>query len=151
MVRIRTFHDSGLTAIELLIITSVVAIIAVLTAPMISDALIPSDFKRAIEITESSVQHARVTARFYDTDVLMEIQEKDEEDRQAITLVIPRKKVNSDMNEVKVKFLLPAGVQVVSTEEIIHFLPNGDVEEPANTLTILDATQNKRRQLVLVD
>ncbi|MCJ7814823.1 MAG: hypothetical protein MUP31_02100, partial [Xanthomonadales bacterium] len=136
-------------AIELLIITSVVAIVAVFATPILSNALFPSDFQRAIDITESSVEQARVTARYYKTDVLMQVQEEDEQDRQAITLVIPTMQTNANMNEVKVVFLLPAGVRVVTTEQVIRFNPDGEIELPAQTMTFLDPIHDKSQQLVI--
>lgn len=70
MVRIKTFHESVLTVIELLIITSVVAIITVFAVPMLSDAQIPSDFKRAIDITEST--HSCCLSNFKEPGCLFE-------------------------------------------------------------------------------
>ncbi len=151
MVPVITYPQKGLTAIELLIITSVVAIATVFAAPMISNAVLPSGFKEGIEITESSVQQARQTARYYKTDVLMRVGEEDPQDRQVITLLIPRMQQTKAMNEVEVKFILPAGVRVISREQVIHFKPNGEVEQPSETLTILDQVQNKSRQLALIE
>ena len=55
------------------------------------------------------------------------------------------------MNEVTVKFILPKGVHVSSQEHVIHFMPNGEVEPPSDTLTIFDQIQNESRQLALVE
>jgi Tfp pilus assembly protein FimT len=151
MVPVGTNDQKGLTAIELLIIASVVAIIAVFASPIISDAVLPSGFKEGIEITESSVEQARQTARFYKTDVLMRVGEEVEQDRQVLTLVIPRMQKTMAMNEVQVKFILPAGVRVVSHEKVIHFMPNGEVEQPSESLTVLDQIQHRSRQLALIE
>jgi Tfp pilus assembly protein FimT len=151
MVLVISYPQKGLTAIELLIITSVIAIVTIFTTPMVSHALLPSDLKEGIEITESSIQQARQTAQYYKTDVLMRVGEEDPPDRQVITLLIPRMQQTTAMNEVEVKFILPAGVRVISQEQVIHFMPNGEVEQPSETLTILDRVQNKSRQLALIE
>jgi Tfp pilus assembly protein FimT len=151
MVLFRTNSQNGLTAIELLILASVVAIIAVFATPIVSNALLPSNLKDGLEITESSIEQARQTARFYNTEVLMQVGEEDAPDRQVITLVIPSMKQDKAMNEVTVKFTLPAGVQVVSKDEVIRFLPNGEVEQAYGALTVLDRVQQRSRQLALVE
>ena len=49
-----------------------------------------SEFDLAIEITESFVDHARATARVYNTNVLMRIEPDNELGQQTITLIIPK-------------------------------------------------------------
>jgi hypothetical protein len=113
--------------------------------------LLPSDFKEGIEIAESSVEKARQTARYYKTDVLMRVGEEDAQDRQVLTLIIPRMQRTKAMNEVEVKFILPAGVRVVGQEQVIHFKPDGEVEQPSETLTIFDQVHHESRQLALIE
>jgi Tfp pilus assembly protein FimT len=151
MVPVITILQKGLTAIELLIIASVVAIVAVFATPMISNAVLPSVFKEGIKMTESSVEQARQTARFYNTEVLMRVGDENAPDRQVITLVIPEMQKAKAMSEVTVKFILPAGVRVVSQEQVIHFKPNGEVEQPSETLTIFDQVHNESRKLALIE
>ncbi len=151
MAPVRTIYDKGLTAIELLIIASVVGIVAIFAIPIISDAVLPSGFREAIKLTESAVEQARQTARFYKTEVLMLVGEEPEQDQQTLTLVIPQMQKTQAMDEVEVKFILPAGVRVISQEHVIHFMPSGEVEQPSKSLTILDQIQHKSRQLALIE
>jgi Tfp pilus assembly protein FimT len=151
MVPIRTKSHKGLTAIELLIIASILAVIAVFATPIISDAVLPSDLKEGIEITESSVKQARQTARLYKMEVLMQVGEEDAQERQVLTLFIPGLQRTVALNQVEVKYILPVGIRVVSQEQVIHFKPDGEVDRPHETLTILDQVQNKSHQLALVD
>jgi Tfp pilus assembly protein FimT len=151
MVPIRTNSHKGLTAIELLIIASIVAVIAVFATPIISDAVLPSDLKEGIEIAESSVKQARQTARLYKMEVLMQVGEEDAQERQALTLFVPGLQKTIDLNEVEFKYILPVGIRVVSQEQVIHFKPDGEVDQPHETLTILDQVHNKSHQLALVE
>ena len=64
MIRTGIAPAKGLTAIELLIIISIVALLVAFAAPLIKTMSSKSEFEQAIEITEASVKHARWTARF---------------------------------------------------------------------------------------
>jgi Tfp pilus assembly protein FimT len=151
MFCIRINPESGLTVIELLIITSVLAIITVFGTPILSNALSPSEFQRGIDICETSVKQARQTARFYHTDVLMKVGYDETQNQQTITLLIPRMQRTPTMNEVTVEFVLPAGVEVTSQEHVIHFMPNGEVEPPSETLNIFNQIEGESHQLALVE
>lgn len=48
MVRIKINSEKGLTVIELLIFTSILAIITIFGVPALSNALSPSEFQRGI-------------------------------------------------------------------------------------------------------
>ena len=53
MIKTKIAPAKGLTAIELLIIISIVALIVAFAAPMIKTMSSKSEFEQAIEITES--------------------------------------------------------------------------------------------------
>ena len=143
------FASKGLTAIELLIITSVAAIITVFAAPKFNKTVMPSEFDRAIEVTESFVDHARATARIYNADVLMRIEPDNLLGQQSITLIIPKMKRDPSMMEVEEEFLLPVGFRLFSNEGIIHFNPNGDIAEPTHTLVLSNEANHETHQLDL--
>jgi len=42
-------------------------------------------------------------------------------------------------------------IRVVSQEKVIHFMPNGEVEQPSESLTVLDRIQHRSRQLALIE
>lgn len=141
--------QEGLTAIELLIITSVVAIVLIIAAPVLSKAAKPSDVDLAVQNTESFINHARATARVYKTDVLMRIAPSDYPGQQAIKLTIPEMKKDASMNEVEEEFLLPEGVRLLSVGETIHFKSDGEIGPPARTLVLYNLEHDKARELVI--
>lgn len=147
MVRIITSPEKGLTAIELLIIVSVVAVLVIFTAPLLSGS--KSEFDQAVKITESTVEQARQTARFYKTSVLIRLETDEQKNHQSITLSIPRMKSQSVLNEVTEEFQLPEGIQVISEDQVIHFDEQGEVAIPAQLLFVSDRLKDQSRQLVI--
>ena len=147
MVRIITSAAKGLTAIELLIIVSVVGVLVIFTAPLLNGS--KSEFDQAIKITESTVEQARQTARFYKTDVLMRLETDEQKNRQSITLAIPRMNSQQVLNEVKEEFQLPDGIQVVSEDRVFHFDAHGEIAIPAQLLFVSDRMKDQSRQLVI--
>jgi Tfp pilus assembly protein FimT len=147
MVRIITSPEKGLTAIELLIIVSVVAVLVIFTAPLLSGS--KSDFDQAVKITESTVEQARQTARFYKTNVLIRLETDEQKNHQSITLSIPRIKSQSVLNEVTEEFQLPEGIQVISEDQVIHFDERGEIAIPAQLLFVSDRLKDQSRQLVI--
>lgn len=143
------FISKGLTAIELAIITSVVAVIAVFLSPLFSKTVMETDFDLAIEITESFVDHARATARVYNADVFMRIEPDNALGQQAITLIIPKMQKAPALMEVKEQFLLPAGVRLFSDNGIIHFKPNGEIVQPDQTMVLFNEAHDESRQFVI--
>ena len=53
------------------------------------------------------------------------------------------------LNEVKERFPLPNGIQIVSDDTIIRFDPAGEVEMPAYILISSSQAEYKSRQLVV--
>jgi len=149
MIHQKTILEKGLTAIELLIIASIVALVAVFATPMLSKAVFTTDVGTAIEIIESSIDSARETARFYQTGVEMRIENNEEQERVAITVTIPMMQGDTALNEVQEQFLLPAGVRVLSDKRVIQFDADGAVDQPAHTLLVLNRAEDKGRQLVI--
>ena len=147
MVRILTSPEKGLTAIELLIIVSVVAVLVIFTAPLLSGS--KSEFDQAVKITESTVEQARQTARFYKTNVLIRLETDEQKNHQSITLSIPRIKSQSVLNEVTEEFQLPEGIQVISEDQVIHFDERGEIAIPAQLLFVSDRLKDQSRQLVI--
>jgi Tfp pilus assembly protein FimT len=143
------FGSTGLTAIELLIIISFVAVISVMVSPFFNKSHITQDFDLAIEITESFVTHARATARVYNTDVFMYIGPDNVYGQQAITLIVPGLKKDPSMVEVKEEFFLPAGVRLFSDDGVIHFNPDGEIESPTHNMVLLNTRYDTSREFVI--
>lgn len=139
----------GLTAIELLIITSVIALVAVFAAPMMSSVFLKSDLDKAEEITEESIQKARIAARFYNSDVTLRISASGELARHGITITIPRAGKDQLLGEVKEEFSLPVTVRVMSGDMLINFDADGEVDFPTMVMMATTDENFERRQLVV--
>lgn len=149
MARLTIAPSKGLTAIELLIIISIVALVVVFAAPMMSVVSSKSEIEQAIETTEASVKQARWTARFYKTDVLLRLETDEKQKQHFITLSVPKMQKDFVLNEVEERFPLPKGIQIVSDNEIVRFDPTGAVELPAHFLISSNQEEYKSRQLVI--
>ena len=149
MIKTKIGRAKGLTAIELLIIISIVALVVAFAAPMIKTMSSNSEFEQAIEITEASVEQARWTARFYQTEVLLRLETGENQKQHSITLSVPQMQKDLVLNEVKEEFPLPIGIQLVSDDTIIRFDPAGQVELPAHILVSSNQAEYKSRQLVV--
>jgi len=149
MIRTKLAPAKGLTAIELLIVISIVALLVAFAAPMIKTMSPKSEFEQAIEITEASVEQARWTARFYQTEVLLRLETDENQKRHSITLSVPKMQKDLVLNEVKEEFPLPNGIQIISDDTVILFDPHGEVELPAHLLISSNQAENKSHQLVV--
>lgn len=139
----------GLTAIELLIVTSIIAVIAVFAAPVLSSVFFESDLDKAEEITEESIKKARIAARFYNSDVTMRISASGELARHGITITIPRAGKDPLLGKVKEEFSLPVTVRVMSGDMLINFNSDGEVDFPTMVMMSTNEGNHERRQLVV--
>jgi len=149
MIKTKTASAKGLTAIELLIIISIVALVVTFAAPMIKTLSFKSEFEQAIEITEASVEQARWTARFYKTEVILQLETGENQKQHSIKLSVPQMQKDLVLNEVKEEFPLPIGIQLVSDDTTIRFDPTGQVVLPAHILVSSSHAEHKSRQLVV--
>lgn len=139
----------GASALELLIIAAAIAVLAAFASTVVDYAKPKSELEQAITITESSIEHARQTARFFNTDVLMSLGAEDKQSRQSIILSMPDMQKDPSLNEVKKEFVLPPGIQIAGNDEVIHFESNGEIESPASVLVITHLAEHTSHQFVI--
>jgi len=149
MTRTTGHSAKGITAIELLITAGVVAVLVAFAGPLVSSMMFNSDLEQAIEITESSVQKARDTARLYQTDVLMSLEMDEQKKLQSIVLSIPAMQRDLTLNEVKEDIALPFGFQAFIDGEIIHFGPTGEVKSPVAVTVVSNQTEKTSQRLII--
>lgn len=147
---IKKAAQNGLTAIELLIITSIIALITVFATPMMSSVFFETELEKAAKITGKSIEKARVAARFYDTDIQMRIEADGNLSRHAITLSIPRSNQEMMLNEIREVFPLPDTVRVVSGDMLILFNSEGEVDYPA-LLTLTSTEGDFEREQIMIE
>lgn len=142
-----TRNTGGFTAIELLIYVSVIALVVVFAVPFTQSAMHQSEVEQALEIAEDSVRQARRSAMMLNTDVEMRIESDRSRENDAITLVYPELRRSQVLNEVQEEFALPDGVDIISSDAVIRFAPNGEVEWPATVLLVSQTTADLGQQL----
>jgi len=139
----------GLTAIELLIITSIIALITVFATPMMSSVFFETELDKAAKITEESIEKARAAARFYDTDVQMRIESDGNLARHSITVSIPRSNAEKMLSEIQQVFPLPDTVRIVSGDMLIQFNSEGQVDSPAMLMMASTQGDFERQQIMI--
>lgn len=147
MFRNKVRREKGLTAIELLIIASIVALVAVFAAPMLSKAIFRTEFQEAVNITETSIDRARETAKFYKTDVLLQFGTGEGGPQNVIRLTIPELQRDETMNEVGEEFLLPASTQIYSERRAAHFNAEGELESGEFKVVLYNRIRDQRQTL----
>jgi hypothetical protein len=140
---------TGLTAIELLLITSVIAVITVFATPIVSSVFFDSDLDKAEDITEESIKKARLAARLYNSDVTMRISASGELARHGITITIPRASKDQLLGDVKEEFSLPVTVKVVSGDMLINFNADGEVDFPTMVMLATNEGNFEQREFVV--
>jgi prepilin-type N-terminal cleavage/methylation domain-containing protein len=139
----------GLTAIELLIVTSIIALIAVFATPMMTSVFYETELDKAVEITEDSVEKARRAARLYKTDVTMRIRADENLKQHSITITIPRTTQEQLLNDMQEVFLLPDSIRVVSGNMLIQFDSKGKVDFPAMVMMASNQGEFERTKMVI--
>ena len=139
----------GASALELLIIVAAIAVLVAFASTILDYVKPKSELEQAITIIESSVEHARQTARFFKTDVLMSLGPEDKQLQQSIILSMPEMQKDPALNKVKKEFVLPPGIQIAGDDEVIHFESSGEVELPASVLIITNLAEHTSHQFVI--
>ena len=148
MERTRKRLEQGITAIELLIVVSVLAILVVFAAPVVSSAFWTSEVDEAVKVAEKSVREARTLARLYQTNVVVRI-ESDEGQRPSITVTVPSRHKDIDVGEVRDEVALPGDVEVLGGDVMVQFNPAGEVDLPAMVMLASRADQRQAQKLII--
>ena len=149
MERIKIAPAKGVSALDLLIIAAALAIVAAFATTIVDYAKPKSDLELAISIMDSSVKHARKTARLYKTDVMMRLVVKEKDKQQCIVLTFPEMQKDPVLNEINKEFVLPPGIQIVFDGEIVHFESDGEVELPGQILVLSNQAENINHHFVI--
>lgn len=134
-------HAHGLTAIELLIVLSIIAMLAVFGVPMLQATAWKSELDQAAETTEDTVHKARTMARLYKTPVAVRIEEGGDAP-PTITLTMPRKGQGTDVGNIREETTLPNAVRLQSGKLVMEFDAHGEIDFPT-TLTLVSAHDPK--------
>lgn len=139
----------GLTAIELLIFASIIALVVVFATPIMNFMFAKSDLDSAVEITEQSIHKARVAARLYDTGVVMRVEADPDISPHSITILMPGNDSDELLGEWKEEFVLPDSVRIVSGSMLINFDFEGKVDFPAKLLIASNQDDFKQKEFII--
>ena len=139
----------GLTAIELLIVISILGLLAVFGIPMMSSTIWATDLDQAKKITEETVDQARTMARLYKTDVVVRL-ESDEDQPPVIKLSMSRSRQDSVLGEISEEFELPGEVKFLNGDLMMQFDAEGNIAFPA-MVTIASTTDREDYLKLVID
>lgn len=139
----------GLTAIELLIVISILGLLAVFGIPMMSSTIWATDLDQAKKITEETVDQARTMARLYKTDVVVRL-ESDEDQPPVIKLSMSRSRQDSVLGEISEEFELPGEVKFLNGDLMMQFDAEGNIDFPA-MVTIASTTDREDYLKLVID
>ncbi|MEJ2401950.1 MAG: hypothetical protein P8Y52_11235 [Xanthomonadales bacterium] len=148
MERTRNHPARGITAIELLIIISVLGIVIVFAAPVVSSAFWTSEVDQAVRATEKSVSDARTLARLYKTNVIVHI-DAGEERPASITVSIPSRHRDVDIGDLREQVTLSDDVEVLGGDVRVEFNPDGEVDLPAMVMLTSRLDRSTTHKLVI--
>jgi prepilin-type N-terminal cleavage/methylation domain-containing protein len=135
MERTVNHHARGLTAIELLIVLSIIAMLAVFGVPMLQATAWKSELNEAADITEKTVGKARTMARLYKTEVVVRIEEI-EDQPPTIMLSMPRKGQGTTMGDINEKTQFSNAVRLQNGRLMMEFDANGEIDFPTTLLLV---------------
>lgn len=139
----------GMTALELLIYLAFMTVMIVFATPILSKMVTRSNVDQAIKTTEESVEQARRTARFYKTEVTIQLEADETGQQYVIRLSIPAMQNHPTLMGVQRDFPLPDGIQVFSQDVTIHFDAHGQIESPVSFLAFSDPVDDRLHQFLV--
>lgn len=139
----------GLTALELLLIASIIAILSAVSPVVLNKLSGKSELHEAVSTVEESVTRARQTAMLYHTEVIMRLETKARGHQQYIVLSIPAMRHNPDQIEVAEAIELPHGFRIDADRDVIHFAPDGQVDAEIRATIVSNDSEELRRDLLI--
>lgn len=124
----------GVTAVEILIVLGMVAVIVTFFANTFTRTVNKGDLLVAAEGLSFSVQSARNMARTLETDVLMHLNVAPGASNHSIVFSYPNRNESLTGENLLQEFVLPADIRMMTDVSAIHFDARGLVETPANLL-----------------
>jgi Tfp pilus assembly protein FimT len=137
------------TAVEILIAASAVFVLVVLAVPPLNNWTARSQLKSAREILEASVVNARQTARIYQTEVVLSVQDGQDDSGILTYSVISPQQSDYTLDFQEKKYHMPTGVRLTSDRDIIRFNAHGTVEPPAQLVLVSTDYESIREHILL--
>ncbi len=149
MISSITSKTRGITAVEILIVLGMLAVIMTFFANSFSRATNRADLLVAVEGVNFSVQSARSMARELETEVLMHLNTSSTGENHSIEFSYPNRNQSLGSGNLLQEFVLPADIRLMTDESVIHFDARGLVEKPTRLL-LISQTEESTQETVLV-
>ncbi len=139
----------GITAVEILIVLGMVAVIMSFFANTFTRSVSKGDLVVAVEGLNFSVQSARNMARQLETDVIMHLHTGPDNTKHSIDFSYPNRSESLSSENLLQEFVLPADIRLMADVAVIHFDARGLVDTPASLL-LISQVEGQMQESVLV-
>ncbi len=137
----------GVTAVELLIVLGMMAVIITFFANSFTRATNKADLLVAIEGVNFSVQSARNMARQLETEVVMHLNTATAGENHSINFSYPDRNEALNSGNLLQEFVLPSDIQLITDESVISFDAKGLVAKPTNLLLISQSEESMQESV----
>jgi len=144
-----TTRVRGITAVEILIVLGMLAVIMTFFANSFTRATNKADLLVAVEGVNFSVQSARNVARELETEVLMHLDTAKKGENHSIKFSYPDRNEALGSGSLPQEFVLPADIKLVTDESVISFDERGLVEKPTSLLLISQSEQSVQESVLV--
>jgi len=149
MISSVTSKMRGITAVEILIVLGMVAVIMTFFANSFTRTTNRADLLLAVESVTFMAQSARNTARELETDVLMNVNTGVDGANSSIDFSYPNRSESLSNGNLPQEFVLPADIRLLSDESVIHFDARGLVVNPTSLLLISQAEESVQESVIV--
>ncbi|MEJ8567979.1 pilus assembly FimT family protein [Elongatibacter sediminis] len=142
-------RDAGITALEWLLVVSVIAILFSFTPVLLGKLHRAAALDQAVDAVYDTVTRARQTARMYHTEVILHVDDSGPEGAQSIRLEIPAMRSSTVQLEVEQVFTMPSGYIVNSDPNEIRFNAFGTVQSEISAEVVSTQSDSDHKDLLI--
>lgn len=139
----------GITAVEILIVLGMMAVIMTFFANSFTRATNKADLLVAVEGVNFSVRSARNMARELETEVFMHLNTAKKDENHSIKFSYPNRNESLSSANLLQEFVLPADIKLVTDESVISFDARGLVEKPTSLLLISQSEESMQESVLV--
>jgi len=139
----------GITAVEILIVLGMMAVIMTFFANSFTRTTNRADLLLAVESVTFLAQSARNTARELETDVLMNVNTGVDGASSSIDFSYPNRSESLGSGNLLQEFVLPADIRLLTDESVIHFDARGLVVNPTSLLLISQMEESVQESVIV--
>jgi len=139
----------GITAVEILIVLGMLAVIMTFFANSFTRTTSQADLLIAVEGVNFSVQSARNTARELETEVLMHLNTGQAGGSHSIGFSYPNRNEALSSENLLQEFVLPADIRMMADDPVIAFDARGLVEKPTSLLLVSQSAEAMKESVLV--